>query len=185
MALESNEFSALWPTVVLCRLIPGHQDANQALNDLIMDRERHSTDMTTEYRGADFLNSEHPAIAWLTKCANVTVRDYFLHLGMDYEINWTLQGWANVNRFGDYHDYHNHPRAYLSGTYYVQVSYRNGGSRRPQRWAPGTDNALRSARVGQHDRNQGRPQHRAGIHHRTEARHDCVVARVRKSLRAP
>ena len=121
MALESNEFSALWPTVVLCRLIPGHQDANQALNDLIMDRERHSTDMTTEYRGADFLNSEHPAIAWLTKCANVTVRDYFLHLGMDYEINWTLQGWANVNRFGDYHDYHNHPRAYLSGTYYVQV----------------------------------------------------------------
>jgi uncharacterized protein (TIGR02466 family) len=47
--------------------------------------------------------------------------DYFRHLAMDYPIDWTLQGWANVNRFGDYHDAHNHPRAYLSGTYYVAV----------------------------------------------------------------
>jgi len=26
-----------------------------------------------------------------------------------------------VNRLGDYHDPHNHPHAYLSGTYYVSV----------------------------------------------------------------
>ena len=38
-----------------------------------------------------------------------------------YKIDWSLQGWANVNRLGDYHDPHNHPHSYLSGTYYVQV----------------------------------------------------------------
>ncbi len=32
-----------------------------------------------------------------------------------------MHGWANVNRLGDYHDPHNHPHCYLSGTYYVQV----------------------------------------------------------------
>jgi uncharacterized protein (TIGR02466 family) len=26
-----------------------------------------------------------------------------------------------VNQFGDYHDLHNHPHSYLSGTYYVSV----------------------------------------------------------------
>lgn len=40
---------------------------------------------------------------------------------MDYSVNWSLNGWGNVNRLGDYHDPHNHPHAYLSGTYYVRV----------------------------------------------------------------
>ncbi len=40
---------------------------------------------------------------------------------MDYPIDWSLQAWASVNRLGDYHDPHNHPHAYLSGTYYVRV----------------------------------------------------------------
>ena len=43
------------------------------------------------------------------------------HQGLDYPVDWTLHGWANINRLGDYHDPHNHPHAYLSGTYYVAV----------------------------------------------------------------
>ena len=118
---EPTEFSALWPTVVLNRVIPGHEQANQALLHFILARERENPEMTTAYREADLLNVDHPAVVWLTKCINVSVIDYLRHLGMDYAINWSLQGWANINRFGDYHDPHNHPRAYLSGTYYVRV----------------------------------------------------------------
>ena len=52
---------------------------------------------------------------------NETVIGYLGRIGMDYPIDWTIQGWPNVNRFGDYHDAHNRPRAYLSGTYYVKL----------------------------------------------------------------
>ena len=78
-------------------------------------------DLTTDYLGGNLLADDHPAIAWLRDCINRTVADYFRELGMAYQIDWSLQGWANVNRLGDYHDPHNHPHEYLSGTYYVQV----------------------------------------------------------------
>ena len=121
---EKSGFKRLWPTVILQRTVPGHDEANRALGRLILDLERQHRDLTTDYREDNLLAIENPAVAWLRECINITVRDYFAHLGMDYDINWILHGWANVNRFGDYHDYHNHPHAYLSGTYYVQVPSR-------------------------------------------------------------
>ncbi len=121
MTAEADGIIELWPTVVLNRTLPGHEDANSELWRLIQDRERERPDMTTDYLQDNFLTVEHPATSWLRECINITVQDYFAHLGMNYSIHWTLQGWASVNRFGDYHDYHNHPHAYLSGTYYVQV----------------------------------------------------------------
>ena len=36
-------------------------------------------------------------------------------------MNWQIHAWANINRAGDYHDPHNHPHAYLSGTYYLKM----------------------------------------------------------------
>lgn len=118
---QGSEFKRLWPTVVLERVLPGHENANRALSRLIQELERKHKNLTTDYRTDNLLTIEDPAVAWLRECINITVRDYFSHLGMRYDIRWNLHGWANVNRFGDYHDYHNHPHAYLSGTYYVQV----------------------------------------------------------------
>lgn len=109
----------LWPTVILERSVPGHEQANVALAKLIRELEKKHRGLTTDYRSDNLLAMEHPAAAWLKECVNVTVRDYFAGVGMSYEIRWHLHGWANINRFGDYHDYHNHPHAYLSGTYYV------------------------------------------------------------------
>jgi uncharacterized protein (TIGR02466 family) len=117
-------FRQLWPTVILQRVIPGHDEPNRALLALVERLEGAHPNLTTDYRADDLLSSDDPAVTWLTECINVSVRDYFRHLGMNYDIQWTLHAWANVNRFGDYHDYHNHPRAYLSGTYYVQVPTR-------------------------------------------------------------
>lgn len=119
---ETNDgFVSLWPTKILKRTLPDTQAANQALAGFIEDLDRQHRDLTTDYRSDDLFNHDHSGILWLRECVNVTVRDYFRHLGMDYDIRWSLQAWANVNRFGDYHDYHNHPHAYLSGTYYVRV----------------------------------------------------------------
>ncbi len=121
MTPSDDGFITLWPTVVLNRMLPGHDGANRALEALILERYRSRSDLTTDYLHENLLTLEHPAIGWLRECINITVQGYFRHLGMNYSIHWALHGWANVNRFADYHDYHNHPRAYLSGTYYVRV----------------------------------------------------------------
>jgi len=114
-------FVSLWPTKLLKRTLPDANAANKELVRLIEDLDKKHRDLTTDYRSDDLFTHGHPATVWLKECVNVTVRDYFRHLGMDYDIRWSLQAWANINRFGDYHDYHNHPHAYLSGTYYVRV----------------------------------------------------------------
>ena len=118
---QSDGFETLWPTVFLRRALPGHEIANQALAAYILDLDRKNKDLTTDYLGGNLMADEHPTVAWLRECVNRTVADYFRQLGMDYQIDWSLHGWANVNRLGDYHDPHNHPHSYLSGTYYVQV----------------------------------------------------------------
>ena len=117
----SGDFRQLWPTLMLERVIPGHEQANDVLADYIEELDAQSLDMTTDYLGGNLLVHEHPAVQWLRECVNKTVIDYFKHLDMDYGLKWSLQGWANVNRLGDYHDLHNHPHSYLSGTYYVRV----------------------------------------------------------------
>lgn len=116
-----NGIVSLWPTMLLKRTLPDAQAANKALAQLIEDLDRRHRDLTTDYRSADLFTLEDASTTWLRECVNITVSDYFRHLGMDYDIRWSLHAWANVNRFGDYHDYHNHPHAYLSGTYYVRV----------------------------------------------------------------
>lgn len=123
---DSDGFAELWPTTILRRRLPGHDVANLELARLIAAREGGREDFTTDYRSGNLLTLENPAIAWLRDCINLTAIDYLKHAGLNYQVNWSLQGWANVNRRGDYHDPHNHPHAYLSGTYYVAVPAAGG-----------------------------------------------------------
>ncbi len=122
MATDASDgIETLWPTIFMRRMLPGHDLANQALSAFILELEDANTTLTTDYLRDNLLVAEHPAVMWLRECINRTITDYFRALGMTYQIDWTLHGWANVNRLGDYHDPHNHPHSYLSGTYYVQV----------------------------------------------------------------
>ncbi|MEX0758031.1 MAG: putative 2OG-Fe(II) oxygenase, partial [Tistlia sp.] len=90
-------------------------------------------DLTTDYRGDNLLARQHPALDWLRDCINKTAIDYLKRCGLAYRVDWSLHGWANVNRFGDYHDLHNHPHAYLSGTYYVSVPLASANEPLPGR----------------------------------------------------
>ena len=114
-------FLELWPTIFVKRRLEGFEEPTRALIELVRGLERQHRDLTTDYRAPDLFNRDDAAVGWLRAQVNDTVVGYFAHLGMDYPIDWTIQGWPSINRFGDYHDAHNHPRAYLSGTYYVKV----------------------------------------------------------------
>lgn len=133
---DAQGFRHLWPTVLVERRLPGAEAANEELARLVRDMERGSPDLTTDYRSGNLLGLENPAAQWLKDCINKTAIDYLAHCGLDYPVHWSLHAWANVNRLGDYHDPHNHPHCYLSGTYYVQVpkdraTRKNRGDVRP------------------------------------------------------
>lgn len=122
---DPQGFLQLWPTLLLRRDLPGAELGNKVLREEIQAMEAENPELTTDYLGGNFLARENPAIAWLRDCVNRSVIDYAKRAGIDYEMKWSLQAWPNVNRFGDYHDLHNHPHCWLSGTYYVAVPQSN------------------------------------------------------------
>lgn len=136
-APDAEGFLSLWPTQMLQRRIPGHEVPNAHLRALVLATESSREQMTTDYLRENLFAMDHPALQWLRQCVNKTVGDYLERLGIAYPVNWTLQGWANVNRFGDYHDLHNHPHSYLSGTYYVAVPEQDRSIGRRDDLAPG------------------------------------------------
>lgn len=120
-AQSSPRFVPLWPTLLMRHALPGAEQANPLLASLIEEMDARAADMTVDYLGDDFLAHEHPAVGWLKSCLDRAVLDYARQAGIDYQLEWRLQAWPNVNRFGDYHNLHNHPHSWLSGTYYVRV----------------------------------------------------------------
>lgn len=123
---DKNGFISLWPTQFLQRQLANTEGANQALSQLILDQESQhrsssDSDLTSDYLSQDFFSISHPVVLWLKECINKTVSDYLRQQGLDYTVNWGLQAWPNINRRGDYHNLHNHPHSYLSGTYYVAM----------------------------------------------------------------
>lgn len=123
---DDDGFSELWPTIFLRRKLENTEAANDALLALILEAEASRSDMTVDYSAANLFADSAPATDWLKQCINKTIADYFKRLSIDYDIEWSIQGWANINRSGDYHNLHNHPHSYLSGTYYVQVPHSYG-----------------------------------------------------------
>lgn len=131
-------FYSLWPTTLLRRELPGHADANLHLLSLILRlAQQHKGAFTTDYSDQELFALSDPAIDWLKTCVNRTVIDYLQHQGVNYSVDWSLQAWANINNKGDYHNLHNHPHSYLSGTYYVAVPEQNLESDQRQDLNPG------------------------------------------------
>lgn len=115
----------LWPTHLMQRQLPGYEKPNELLQLLILRMDTEEENLTTNYLSSGFLQQKNPATQWLLQCVNKTVVDYLHETGQRYKAEWQVQSWPNINRFGDYHDLHNHPHSYLSGTYYVQVPQTN------------------------------------------------------------
>ena len=114
-------FHNLWPTTIMSVTLPGSDMANPVLSEFINELDDERSNLTTEYLNQEFLEIDHPVIKWLSDCFKRATVDYSTNAGIDYEIDFYVQGWPNINRFGDYHNLHNHPHSWLSGTYYVSV----------------------------------------------------------------
>ena len=83
--------------------------------------EKTNKNLTIDYRDNNLLNVDHPGANWLRTEVNASVIQYLKAIKINYSVDWQIHAWANINRLGDYHDPHNHPHCYLSGTYYVKI----------------------------------------------------------------
>jgi uncharacterized protein (TIGR02466 family) len=116
-----SEFVNLWPTLFMSVLLPGHEQANGLLSSLVMQQNAEQNQMTTNYLEQNIFSVEHPAIIWLRQSCEHGIKEYSSHAGLETTPEYSLQGWPNVNFKGDYHNLHNHPHSWLSGTYYLHV----------------------------------------------------------------
>lgn len=121
MTQNQGHVKDLWPTKLYNRKIDGFSEPNRALLKLVRDLDKANKNVTVAYRDNNILNMDHPGTNWLRQEVNQSVIEYLQTIGIDYAVNWQIHAWANINRKGDYHDAHNHPHSYLSGTYYLKV----------------------------------------------------------------
>ena len=115
------QFHQLWPTQLMELTLPGHEIANPVLADFVLQANVSRDDMTAQYLNDNIFMIDHPAVQWLNQCCHQAILDYTRNLGIDYDLDFAIQGWPNVNMKGDYHNLHNHPHSWLSGTYYIAV----------------------------------------------------------------
>ena len=114
-------FNGLWPTMLVSRRLPGFEQPTSGLAAYILEQEAREADYTARYQEQSFLSSERPAVRWLKDQINETTTAFLRHAGIERALSWTLVSWYNINRYGDHHAPHTHPKSYLSGTYYVRV----------------------------------------------------------------
>ncbi len=126
----STDILDLWPTKLVRKTLDDVDEPNRELLKLVREWDKAAAgDLTTDYHDNNPFEIDSPATNWLRAQVNATVIEYLKAIGMDYAVDWQIHGWANVNRTGDYHDPHNHPHCYLSGTYYVKVPSDDGKRR--------------------------------------------------------
>jgi len=124
-------FVGLWPTYLIRRHLPGFEEPTEALAALILEQEARETDFTARYLEQNFFSSEHPAVRWLHTQIDETAAAFLAQMGVALAPKWSLFGWYNVNRLGDHHAPHTHPKSYLSGTYYVRLPPSAAGTDDP------------------------------------------------------
>ena len=121
MAHTSQHTIELWPTKILKRNLENYEKPNDLLLKLIRKTEKQNKNLTTDYKKNNLLEIDNPGTNWLRHSVNQAVINYLDDTNIDYSVKWTIHSWANINRLGDYHDPHNHPHSYLSGTYYLKI----------------------------------------------------------------
>ena len=114
-------FTGVWPTMLVKRQLPGFERSNDGLAAHIAEQEAREADYTARYQEQDFFSSRIPAVRWLKDQIDQTAVAFLRHAGIERKPSWTIFGWYSINRYGDHHAPHTHPRSYLSGTYYVRV----------------------------------------------------------------
>ncbi len=120
----------LFPTPVAILAVPDAARINDALAARILEREGEVESVRHSNWGgwqspADFPDWCGPEGETVLEIVQNLARGLTAdRRGKNLKLRWRLNAWANVNRHGQGNEFHTHPGAYWSATYYV----RDGGT---------------------------------------------------------
>ena len=124
------QISNLFPTPIAVLPVPGSKEINDALETRILEREKEVPSVKHSNWGGwqsptDFekwCGDEGKRVLGIAQqvAGNLTCD----RAGQPVPMKWSMNAWANVNRLGQGNEFHTHPGAFWSATYYV----RDGGA---------------------------------------------------------
>ena len=120
----------LFPTPIAVLPVPGAERINEALAATILERETTAPSVKHSNWGGwqsatdfpDWCGPEGQEV--LSVARQVATSLTCDRSGRPVSVDWRMNAWANVNRAGQGNEFHTHPGAFWSATYYV----RDGGA---------------------------------------------------------
>jgi len=114
----------VFPTPIASHVWTDSGDLNEALREMILAEEAASAGLARSNVGGwhspmDFLLRPEPPLQRLVMRIQVMVGELTRAMMKPKTDRFTLEGWANVLRRGQYNSLHLHPNATWSGVYYV------------------------------------------------------------------
>ena len=119
------EIKGLFPTPVALAQLPDGEAVNDALREVILERERsHPSRLHSNLGGWqsswDLEQWGGPAVARVLGAAEALANRLTRNRqGEPVQVAWRINCWANINRHGHGNEFHTHPGAFWSGSYYV------------------------------------------------------------------
>ena len=119
------EIRSYFATPVVIAMLPDADELNTELKRVILERER--LDQGVQHSNLGGWQSSWDFEAWggapaerlLEAARGLATRLTSDRAGKPVRIAWKTNAWANVNRRNHGNEFHSHPGAYWSGTYYV------------------------------------------------------------------
>ena len=115
----------LFPTPVLVATIPDSEALNAELKQIILAKERSSDSVARSNRGGwqsswDMHEWGGAPMQKILAYARAIISDATVdRTGQHHKLTWRINCWANVNRSGHGNQFHTHPGALWSASYYV------------------------------------------------------------------
>jgi uncharacterized protein (TIGR02466 family) len=125
MTRINAEVRSYFATPVVVAMLPDAEALNLELRRIILEREREHEGLQHSNLGGwqsswDFEDwGGAPARRLLEAARELATKMTSDRTGRPVRIAWQSNAWANVNRKGHGNEFHTHPGAYWSGTYYV------------------------------------------------------------------
>jgi uncharacterized protein (TIGR02466 family) len=125
MSRIQAEVRSYFATPVVVATLPDAETLNRDLRRAILERERAGESVQHSNLGG--WQSDWELESWggpaakrvLDAARDLATRMTADRAGRPVKVAWKTNAWANVNRKGHGNEFHTHPGAYWSGTYYV------------------------------------------------------------------
>jgi len=124
---ERVEVRNAFPTPIAMAMLPDAEKLNKKLKKMILAREKKEAPRDTYDSNIGGWHSDRDLPKWGGSGAEQVIESARMladrmtasRSGRPADVEWQVNGWANINRAGHSNEFHVHPGCFWSGVYYV------------------------------------------------------------------